>query len=79
MELACRMCAVDTSRSGPTLSQQLSADGVNTVTPVEVQVTDTTRGFCCQECGGLTGYAIDVGGDEPQVVSISEHPADRFK
>jgi hypothetical protein len=72
------MCAFPNKRGDSrTLSQKVEEDSVSEITPVEVRVTDTTRGFSCQECGGLTGYAVNLDG-EPSVVSISEHPADRF-
>jgi hypothetical protein len=86
MTLYCRRCAFPHKRGdNRTLSQKVDEDGVDTFTPVKTRVTDTIRGFSCQECGGLTGYALhtpagsELTADTATIVSISEHPADRFK
>lgn len=80
-ELYCKLCAIDTNirRDDRTLSQKLDEDGVSEEVPVETVITDATRGFYCEDCGGLSGYAVAIAEDgEPRAVAISEHPADRF-
>jgi hypothetical protein len=76
--LICRQCAAPDLARDESLSQKLNETGISERTPVNIEITDTRQGFSCQDCGGLSGYAIRDSTDQYTTVPISAIPATRF-